>query len=352
MAYNLTRVALFGVIGLILATSIILTVEYLPFIPVVEAKGMLIIKVKDARAELEELYLKIDGVRVHRKGDDEGTWIDMEVVPSLIQPFDLLKLTDYATVLAVDELPAGDFTEIRLHVISANATIDGEGIPLQVVANGWLKVKVHFTLEEESVTILVIDIDVNENSIVHSKKLNPVVKVTVEQVSASSPVQEHYWWAEDDDEESPTLSSSQDDPIVDVPLSGAVFRMRLSVKNEGAAVWSGVKLKLQYSIDKSGWFDVDVQGGTGIWRYYDGLGTDKVKVGNLLLGGSTIKEHFVESSPTKPITKIPIGGQGEWDICIESNDADAGETYYFRFVLSDETLLDAYSEYPTLTTSS
>ena len=67
MAYNLTRVVLFGAIGLILAASIILTVQFIPMledslipdVPVVKAGGMLIINVKDAPAdELQELFLK------------------------------------------------------------------------------------------------------------------------------------------------------------------------------------------------------------------------------------------------------------------------------------------------------
>jgi len=54
---------------------------------------------------------------------------------------------------------------------------------------------------------------------------------------------------------------------------------------------------------------------------------------------------------TETIADLPIVGQGEWDICIESNGVDAGGTYHFRFVLSDGTPLDAYIEYPTLITA-
>ena len=71
MAYNLTRVTLFGVIGLILAASIILAVQFIPILeepPIPEARGILIIKVTDAPAEeLEELFLLIDKVLVETK---------------------------------------------------------------------------------------------------------------------------------------------------------------------------------------------------------------------------------------------------------------------------------------------
>jgi len=107
-------------------------------------------------------------------------------------------------------------------------------------------------------------------------------------------------------------------------------------------------LKVQYSINQTDWDDV----GTGEWLYADGLGNDggQIGIGGLLLTGSTVQEHFVESAPTVTIMDIPVDGQGEWDICIESDGAIPGKTYYFRLVLSDGTSLDLYSEYPTLKT--
>jgi len=316
----------------------------------VQSKSLLVIKVKDAPATLDELFLQIDGVRVHREGEGEGTWMDVTVVAT--DSFDLLTLTEVATVLATEELPVGSYTEIRLHVTDAKATINGEpDIPLAIrPETGWLMVKIHFTLEELGVTTIIVDIDVNEEPIVHARILLPVVKATVEQIGASMPVQRHYRWADNTDPLT-WKTDADDKPITDIASTGAVLRIRLSIKNEGTAIWSGVQLKLQYAIDPDGdWYDVDAQGGTGIWRYFDGLGTDKAIVTSLFLAGSSVKEHFVESSPTETIAKIPIGGQGEWDICIESNGAGAGETYYFRFVLSDGTPLKAYAVYPTLTT--
>lgn len=352
MAYNTRRVIVSGAVGLLIATSIILAVQFMPFMPVAEAKSLLVIKVKDAPARLDELFLQIDGVRVHKAGEGEGIWIDVKVVAT--SPFDLMKLTEVATVLATEELPVGSYTEIRLHVTEANATIDGvSDIPLAIKPQtGWFMVKIHFTLEELGVTTIVMDIDVNETPIVNAKILSPAVKATVEKIGASMPVQNHYRWA--DNAEPLTWKADQDDPIIDIAPTGAVLRMRLSIKNEGTAIWSGAQLKLQYTTDdpddpEADWYDVDAQGEAGMWRYHDGLGTDKATVANLFLAGSTVMEHFVESSPTETIANIPIGGQGEWDICIESNGAGAGETYYFRFVLSDGTPLDTYTEYPTLT---
>lgn len=139
---------------------------------------------------------------------------------------------------------------------------------------------------------------------------------------------------------------SENTSISDVALTGAVLRLRLSIRNIGTAAWSAVQLKVQYSINQTEWYDV----GTGEWLYADGLGVDGAPIGGLLLTGSTVQEHFVESTPTVTIIEVPVDGQGEWDICIESDGAISGKTYYFRLVLSDGTSLDVYSEYPTLTT--
>jgi hypothetical protein len=358
MAYNVTRVALFGVIGLLLAASIIVTVQFIPILeepPLPEAGGILIIKVTDAPAEeLEELFLRIDNVLVHKAGGDENeTWKDVSVIET--ESFDLLRLVeDTSIILAVGDLPTGNYTEIRLHVDNATAIIDGVEEPLTVVANGWLKVKVHFTIEEAPVTSVTVDIEVNPEPIVNARILHPVVKADVKyilvpdiQVSETPTLEQNYYlWAENDTIDDPTPFSSENTSISDVALTGAVLRLRLSIRNIGTATWSAVQLKVQYSINQTDWDDV----GTGEWLYSDGLGSDGVQIGGLLLNGSTVQEHFVESAPTVTIIEVPVDGQGEWDICIESDGAIPEKTYYFRLVLSDGTSLDVYSEYPTLTT--
>jgi hypothetical protein len=364
MAYSISKVLLFGVIGLLLATSIIITVQFLPIlddpfiddpltpdVPVAQAGGVLIIKVKDAPADdLQEVFLLIDQVLVHGKGGGNETWTEIPVIET--NPFDLLLLEDTSLILAVGELAEGNYTEIRLHVVNANATINGESdIPLKVVANGWLKVKMHFTIADAPVTSVTIDIDVNPNPIVNAKILSPVVKAEVNYILIpDTPTLEqiHYLWAANVSSNPPTPFDGENTSLSDVALTDVVLRLRLSIRNIGSAAWSAVQLKVQYSSNLIKWDDV----GTGEWLYADGLGADGVQVGNLLLTGSTVMEHFVESEPTTIIEDIPVAGQGEWDICLESDGAIPGKTYYFRFVLSDGTLLDAYSEYPTLTTGS
>lgn len=364
MAYNGRKLVISGVIGSLTALLIISTIigtgilPVLPPSPPLEGKGLLVIKVKDAPAkELKGLLLEIGNpIRVHKEGEGEGTWMEVSLFSDLEQPFDLLKLEDISMVLAVGELSVGSYTEIRLDITEARAIIaENDGIseiPLRIVANGQLMMKIHFTIEEESVTSITVDINVNPNPIVNAGILHPVAKATVDYSEEAGPelVQNHYRWAENDKKETPTFRDDEDTPISDVALTGEILRLRLSIINIGTAAWSNAQLKLQYTTNPDGtWHDVRAQG--TVWLYYDGEGEDKARVGPLFLAGSTVREYLVESAPTEIIKEIPVNGQGEWDICIVSNGALPGTTYFFRFVLSDGTPLDEYTVYPTLTTT-
>lgn len=150
-----------------------------------EARGLLVIKVKDAPpAVLNELWLNVTGVKVHKKGGGNETWYNVPLFENAPwKRFDLLSYRDVsddlAYVLAVSELEVGNYTEIRFHIDSANATIDDvPDQPLKTTTK-WVMVKIHFTIEEAPVTSVVIDIEVNEQPILRAGILTPVVNATV-----------------------------------------------------------------------------------------------------------------------------------------------------------------------------
>ena len=142
--------------------------------------GQLVVNVKDAPASLDELFLSIDGVQVHRQGWGNETWKNITVFTT--EPFDLLKLNETSAVLATGELPVGNYTEIRFHIAGAWATINGTtNQPLEITC-GWVMVKFNFTIEEAPVTEIVIDIEVNPEPIISARILLPVAHATVEYV--------------------------------------------------------------------------------------------------------------------------------------------------------------------------
>ena len=179
MAYEAKKLFMAVAGGFLVAVLIISGFVWTGMLPVTEAKGLLIINVKDDPAELKELWLNISAVRVHREGGGNETWYNVAVVED--ERFDLLTLNETEKVLAVEELLVGNYTEIRFYIADAWANITGETElkPLQLTAP-WVMVKIHFTIEEDSATSVVIDIEVNERPILESGKLIPVAKATVE----------------------------------------------------------------------------------------------------------------------------------------------------------------------------
>jgi hypothetical protein len=168
---NARKLVLGSLGGFTIAIVVVASFVWVGYLPSVQATGQLVIKVKDAPAELEELWMMIDAVKVHRKGDGNTTWSEVSVLQE--DPFDLLSLTNFSIVLAVQELLVGNYTEIRLHILGANATIDGNSTPLNVTTE-WMKIKAHFEIRDTKVTTLTIDIEINEQPILNANILMPV----------------------------------------------------------------------------------------------------------------------------------------------------------------------------------
>ena len=171
MVYNNRKLVLGGLGGVLIAVLIVASFVWIGYLPTVHATGQLVVKIRDAPSDLEELWLTIDTVRVHRKGGGNTTWYNVSVMQT--DPFDLLSLTDFSIVLAVQELSVGNYTEIRFHIVDANATIDGASAPLNITTQ-WMKVKAHFEIKDTQVTAVTIDIDINEEPILNSNILMPV----------------------------------------------------------------------------------------------------------------------------------------------------------------------------------
>ena len=98
--------------------------------------------------------------------------------------FDLLALQDVSETLSETEIPAGNYTMIWMHVLTANATYpDGTDSDLRVPSDT-IKVllKPHLSLEESGEVTVLIDLQPDDvNSIAVSKNLNlrPVIKAVV-----------------------------------------------------------------------------------------------------------------------------------------------------------------------------
>ena len=86
------------------------------------------------------------------------------------------------------------------------------------------------------------------------------------------------------------------------------------------------------------------------WQFYSNSGVARGStISNLLLSTSNVPETYEENNPAvmNP-NQISAGQYGEWDFSLSPQNAVVNSTYYFRMVHSDGTVLDAYSNFPSV----
>ena len=170
------RTALFGATGVLVAALIISTLVLGSNVLQVQAKGILTIQITDKPAtNLATLNLTIDSASVQ---DENGTKTDLTLIDSPFY-FDLLSLRNTATTLSKNEVPAGNYTMIRLHVLTANATYTDESNVTLKVPSDTIKILLQPQLNLQNGGQVTVTIDLqpdNSIAISHSLNLRPVIK--------------------------------------------------------------------------------------------------------------------------------------------------------------------------------
>lgn len=190
MMYTSRKIMYYGAAGVLAAILLIAVVSTTPMVlqtifpPVVEAKtGTLIVKVTDAPVpNLKHLNLTINRVEVR---NETGNWTSINLLYGETS-FDLLELENVTRDLAIsDGMPIGNYSKIRLQIVTANATLgDNRTIPLNVPP-GHIDIKTHFEIKKNATTSLIIDIIVDKIKIAERGKsgkpanLNPQFKAIV-----------------------------------------------------------------------------------------------------------------------------------------------------------------------------
>ncbi len=187
MAYNAKKIFYHGTLGILAATLIIVAVLSTPmmieqiFPPTAIKTGMLAVKVTDAPADLKHLNLTINSVEVCNETEQ---WVSLPIDGGTAY-FDLLELENVTMDLAIGEIPSGNYTKIRMQIVSANATLaDGETIMLEV-PSGHVDIHVRFEVKAGKTTSLIIDIIVDKIKIAEKGQsgnpanLNPQFKAIV-----------------------------------------------------------------------------------------------------------------------------------------------------------------------------
>ncbi len=183
-------------------------------------------------------------------------------------------------------------------------------------------------------------------------------------------IQSNYQWYVNEDSLTPTdpwpvgatdLVENEAIDIEDGLLGDDTIRLRMSLTGSSTlAATSSVSFKLQYaegstcSVNMS-WQDVgDTGSTTALWRGYNNPSVaDATDLPSTLLTGSTVYETYEEQNNSFAAPRsIGVGSVAEWDWVLHNNAATAGATFCFRMVYSDGTILNTYTNYPTLFTNS
>ena len=153
---------------------------FTPSSPPTPNTGTLVVMLTDAPVNLTHLNVTLDSISAHRKGYGNETWVNLAFVDNVTEVyFDLLALQDVVMDLSIDEIPPGNYTMIRMHVETANATYANGNTTDLDVPSEHIKVIIDFEVVEGETTAVLIDMQADWVAVSHNKKLRPVLKAKV-----------------------------------------------------------------------------------------------------------------------------------------------------------------------------
>ncbi len=180
MSNGTRKIGLFGVAGVLVAALIIAGFVIGNNVFQASGKGVLTIQIMDKPVALDHLNMTIDWAKIQ---DADGNWYNLTLKTEPFY-FDLLSLQNVSKTLSETEIPAGNYTMIWMHVLTANATYpDGSVADLRVPSDT-VKVllKPQLSLESGGQVTVLIDLqpeDLNSIAISQSLNLRPVIKAVV-----------------------------------------------------------------------------------------------------------------------------------------------------------------------------
>ncbi len=148
-------------------------------------QGRLTVLLMDAPVDVDELWINMTRLEVHKAGqDEEGAWIPLWDEDTKIE-FNLLSYQNYF-VLELADVPIADgaYTKIRMYVTEAEAVYLNEDgsvnktTPLKVPP-GKIDVITKFEIENYDHVYVLIDMQPDFVSISNSGNLKPVLKATI-----------------------------------------------------------------------------------------------------------------------------------------------------------------------------
>lgn len=140
--------------------------------------GTLVVRLTDAPGDYDAVNITFSEVSAHI----DGEWI---VVRDETTTVNLLEWNNgNSLVLGTAEVPAGQYTQIRLKIVDAEVVVDGQAVSMFVPsgAQTGLKLLIDFTVSAGSTFELMIDFDANRSVVTTGPPQNPmgyILKPTV-----------------------------------------------------------------------------------------------------------------------------------------------------------------------------
>ena len=197
-----TMVAILGMLA-------ILIINYAAPEPV-QAKGTLQIMVTDAPPEEEvtSIMVTVESVEVHKAAaqqeqsatnsttnstDEKAGWLPLDILAGN-ETFDLLQIQGIEEVLAVTELEAGNYTQIRMTISNVQVRLGDGDLQDVIVPSGSLKFIHPFDIVGGQTTALLFDFDAEKSvNVTGSGQIivKPVVKLSVTKPQKVEPGTKH-----------------------------------------------------------------------------------------------------------------------------------------------------------------
>ena len=146
-----------------------------------ESTTSFVVRLTDSPGDYEIVNIDIQAVEVH---SNNGGWMTLE---TNVDVYDLLTLTNgVETVIANDDLPAGNLSQLRLILGDNNSVVvDGETFPLTTPSGSesGLKLQIHADLTEGITYSVLLDFDAAKSIIATGSGkyiLKPVIRTITE----------------------------------------------------------------------------------------------------------------------------------------------------------------------------
>jgi hypothetical protein len=178
------------VLGIILVAALMLSAFAVFFACGAAATGAVEVRVTDAPANnITSVNVTVDKIEIHRAGaGNESGWETIPIIENGNVTFDLCQIAGNETLIAYSpSLAVGNYTQLRMHIVSVNVTMDG--VPQEAsVPSEWLKLVRPFDVTSGGIIILTLDFDVTQSIVVTGAgdvKLKPVVRLLVRESEAT-----------------------------------------------------------------------------------------------------------------------------------------------------------------------